>query len=241
MENFDKIQGKNRFEVFKQLQKNKTLIKMHLMGKDYDRLTIIIDLRIKKKESFFCIDYPKGFKEAVTNVDPWKIHFEFTFKDNIPHSFRTTGGEISEGNIWIKFPEVIERKQRRKHFRIEPPRDTKIHFNVNSIKMEMKVINISLGGLFGYFTGPEKAIQLKPILKIGQTLNNLELAFTFQEKNSKVNINQALVKRVEKKDPTNIYHYAIQFTDIENKEKKTLKELIYGFQRHFLKNRLPNY
>jgi len=50
MEEFNKIQGTNRLEIFKQLQKDKTFIKMHLLGKDYDRLTIITGIRTEKEE-----------------------------------------------------------------------------------------------------------------------------------------------------------------------------------------------
>lgn len=163
------IQGKRRFYIFKQLQKDKTFIKMRLSGKDYERLTIVTGIQTRKNTPFFLIDYPRGFKEVVSRVDVWKMRFEFIGDDNLTYIFRTSGGEISDDKILIRFPEVIERIQRRKHFRLETPFETKLHFEKKSIEFEMNVINISLRGVLAY------SVEKKAILKIAEDLRDFNL------------------------------------------------------------------
>jgi hypothetical protein len=60
--------------------------------------------------------------------------FDFVGKDKILYSFRTVVGRINGDDIWMEFPEFIERVQRRKFYRIAPPIGTKIYFEVDSGK-----------------------------------------------------------------------------------------------------------
>lgn len=239
MIDIESIQGKTRFAVLEQLKKNKTLIQLRLLGEDYERLTVIIDIRVKKNTSFFIIDYPEDFKEAVTDLDAWKFQFEFKGEDKLQYIFTTSGGQISEDGVWLEFPEIIERKQKRKHFRIEVPPGTKIYLKVGSIKREIDVINVSLGGVFGVLVGVKKEDKKKAILKAGKTLKHIQLEFPSLEEERRVHIKKARVIRTEKNPQTNRYQYAIQFTDIENDEENALTQHIYQLQREFLRKRIP--
>lgn len=239
MINIESIQGKTRFAVLEQLKKNKTLIQLRLLGGEYERLTVITDIRIIKNTSFFIIDYPEGFKEAVTYLDAWKFQFEFKGEDKLPYTFKTSGGQILEDGVWLEFPEIIERKQKRKHFRIDVPPGTKIHLKVGSIKREIDVINVSLGGILAVLVRLKKEDKKKAILKAGKTLKHIQLEFPSTEEERRVYIKKARVIRTEKNPQTNRYQYAIQFTGIEKDEENALTQHIYHLQREFLKKRIP--
>jgi len=225
------IENKERFIIFKQLEKDKTLIKMHLLGTDYDRLTMITGIRTRKKEKYFLIDNPKGFKEAVSRIDVLKVRFEFVGNDNLMYVFRTSGGKISGDKILIRFPEGIERIQRREHFRIETPFETKLYFEKDSVKFEMNILNISLGGNLAYSVGK------KAILKVGEEFRDLELVFPSENEDMVVRVEMALVRRVEEEQGMNQFRYGIYFVAIEKSDKKVLNEIIYELQKDYLRKR----
>jgi len=225
------IQGKDRFDIFEQLRKDKTLIQIRLLGTNYERLTIITGIRARKNMLFFLIDYPKGFKEAASDIGVWKMSFEFIGNDNLQYVFKTSDGEISGNEIWIRFPESIEKTQLRKHFRIEVLLGTKLHFEKKSDRFEMNVIDISLRGAL------VTSIQKNAILKSREDLIDVQLVFPSEEKDLMVNIKKASVKRVGKNAPMQRYTYGLYFTIIEKNEETALTKIIYELQRKLLQKR----
>ena len=137
----------------------------------------------------------------------------------------------------IRFPEFIERIQRRKHFRIETPYGSKLNFEVNSTRRELNLIDISLGGVFGVLARLKQEIQMKPILKIGGVLEHIEMIFPVKEGEQTVNIKKAAVVRFEEDPQTAKHRYAFQFKEIKRHDQRKLKELVYRFQREFLQKR----
>ena len=240
MEEIEKITNKKRFDIFNKLQKNQTLVKMRLIGKDYERLIIITGIRIYDNTSFIIIDYPRGFREAVTDIDIWKIYFEFKGEDELKYVFYSSGGKLSQNSIWIKFPEYIERHQRRKSFRLKVPPGTKIFFEIDSVKYKMEVIDISTGGALCVLTRLSKTDTIRRILKTGKELRDIELRFPGRKNEKRrVHIKKLVIIRSEPNPPSGRYYFAIQFTGIEKKQKKILTDMIYKMQRSFLRERLP--
>ncbi|MCJ7615370.1 MAG: PilZ domain-containing protein [Desulfobacterales bacterium] len=225
------IQGKIRFDIFEQLRKDKTLIQMHLLGTDYVQLTIVTEIRARKNMLFFLIDYPKGFKEAVSDIEVWGMRFEFIGSDNLQYVFKTSGGEISGNEIWIRFPESIEKTQRREHFRIEVPLGAKLHFKKKSAKFEMNIIDISLKGAL------VTSIQKHAILKFGEDLIDVQLVFPSEKEDLMLNIKKVSVKRAAKNPRMERYTYGLYFAIIEKQEETALTKIIYELQRKLLQKR----
>ncbi len=229
------IQGKNRFDILEQLRKDKTLIQIRLLGTDYKQLTIVTGIQTRKNMLFFLIDYTAGFKEAVSDVEVWKMRFEFTGNDNLQYVFRTSGGEIIGNEICIKFPESIKRIQRRAHFRIEVPLETKLHFKKKSADIEMDVINISLKGT------RVNCVQKNEILKSGENLGDVKLVFPSEKKNLVVHIKKVSVKKVKKDSQSKRYIYGLYFAKTEKNEETLLTKIISKLQRKFLQRRQRMY
>ena len=239
MEDSQKILGKNIISTLKQLQKDKTLVNMHIMGEDHESLTIVTGIRAKKTPALFRIDYSEGLRKALANINRSRIRFEFTGKDKTLHTFRTLGGEISGKEIWIRLPDVIERIQRREHFRLGVPLGTRLYFETPSAAYEMDIINVSVGGAFGVFGNLKKGIQEDVGLESGQILNDLQLEFPSKKDDLRVHVKKCVLKRMERDPQTKRYRYALHFSHIEKSEEKALIQIIYRFQREFLRTRLP--
>jgi len=236
----EEIRGKNRVDILRQLVDDRTLVQVQLPGKDYERLTVITGVKDMIGKPSFSIDYPEGFEEAVSGMQEWKLRFQFTGKDRLQYVFRTTGGRLSKGRIWIVFPRVVERRQRRRHFRLDVPPGTKLLLTVGSARCEMRVENVSIGGALGPLVCIEDMEEDGPLLRSGETLSHILLEFPSRGKKLKVHVKEASVIRWEqvngKRDE---YRYALQFKDMGTKEERTLAALIYKFQREYLRKRLP--
>jgi len=232
------IQDEGILRILKELQESKTLVKMRLQNKKYERLTLITSIIKKRKSPRFMIDYTTEFENAVADSEVWRLHFEFTGADNIKYVFNTTGGEFSRGNIWVNFPAVVERYQRREDFRLEAPAKTRLFFNLNTDAYELLVKNVSLGGALGVLGILNKKLEHELKQHNDQILENIELAFPEKHKKKiSITIKQAQINRLERNTLTNNYEYALQFKEIDEENELRLTNLIYHFQRDYLRKR----
>jgi len=240
MDNPEIIRDKRRFDIFKQLQNDKTLVKMYVLGRQYERLTVVTATRFEKKTPYFLIDHPEGFTKAVANDDNCRIHFEFVGNDNLVYTFKTTGKATIGGKICIRFPEVITRVQRRRNFRMVPPLGTKMYISKSLGRLEMNVVDISQGGALVLPVNLDMQDPNGSVFKVGSKLRNIELTFPFEEKVFKVHVDEAQVRRLGKQPVTNRINLALQFTDIDKNQQKILIDLIFTHQRNTLRKRMSN-
>jgi c-di-GMP-binding flagellar brake protein YcgR len=234
MESTEILTGKNLGRFLEDLKESGSVIRMNLLGRDYERLTMIIGVQNRKEPFHFLIDYPGEFEKAVKKIGPWKIRFEFLGKNRGTYRFRTLGGRISEGEISIPFPEKIERIQRRGSFRMEAPPSAKMIVSRNAKCHEFSVINLSEGGVLLKMDRNEAN---GPAFQTGDYLEKPAILLSESSGQTQVNIKEALIRRVEKIPGTLSYRYAIQFTELKPETRRELRDLIYRFQRDFLKKR----
>ena len=234
----EKIAGQQILGLFEELRHNGTFLRLHLPQKDYSHLTHVLDLRKRRKDTFFLIDYPAGFPETNADIEMCSIDFEFTDKDNGNYFFSTRGAEIIDRNIWVKLPQIVKREQRRKLYRLTAPSGTKLHVNLHSNRYELKVIDISLGGSLGVLAGIQHGDPQDPILSYAGLFQDVEIVFPPEKENLRVTIRSAKVKRLGENPLTKQHEYALQFLEIDQIQTKILTDLIYRFQREYLRNRL---
>ena len=232
MEDTDRIYGGKRFALFDQLQKNRIVVKLSLLGEEYERLTIINGVVTENETPYVIIDIPIGFRETLQDEKKKKVLFDFIGNDKILYSFSTMVGRINENDIWIEFPEFIEKVQRRKFYRIAPPVGTKIYFEVDFREYEASVVNLSEGGLL--ITQSEQ-FQKEVKLSDGEYVKNINLICEEQRLRFQIGIKEGVIKRLVKNPNTSRYTYAIQFIGIEDREKKELQDWIFRVQREFLR------
>ncbi|MBW1768503.1 MAG: PilZ domain-containing protein [Deltaproteobacteria bacterium] len=234
MEDKDRIYGKQRFALFDQLQKDRVVIKLNLLGKDYERLTIITGVVTENGTPYVLIDIPGEFRETLQDDKKGRVLFDFIGNDRIPCSFRTVVHRITKDDIWLEFPESIERIQRRKHYRIAPPIGTRIHFQVDEGKYEANIVNLSQGGALII---QSERLHKEVKLSEGEYKKNVKLICQEKDLGLKILIKKALVRRILKNSETGKYSYALQFIDIENSIQRELNDWIYRAQREFLRKR----
>ncbi len=238
MQKPEKIEGDNLVNIFKTLKEDKTLIKMRLPGKNYECLTIITNVFPHKNKSAFMIDSPKDFRSVFSDLKVVKMHFEFTGKDNLSYTFKTSGGEIFHDEVKITFPDFINRKQRRKDFRLEVPPGTKLHVKINAKLFKMTVLDVSLGGTLIALVGSMPESENKHFFKVGEVFEDIELLFPMDGKFFKSKINKASIVRVVKDSLKPKKCCGLQFVSIDNNEEKALTKFIYKYQQQFLRKRL---
>ncbi len=234
MESTEILTGGKLGSFFENLRKDRSVIRMNLLGQNYERLTMIVGVQNRKEPFQFHIDYPSEFEKAVRKNDPWKIRFEFMGKDRVTYRFRTLGGHISGGDISIPFPEMIERIQRRGSFRIDAPPSSKMVVSNHAKFFELSVINLSESGVL---VEMDRGMANKPVFQTGDYLEKPTILVSESNGHTQVNIKEALVKRVERPSGSLSYRYALQFTELKAMTRRELRDLIYKSQRNFLRRR----
>jgi hypothetical protein len=236
---FEDSIGKNKIQaIFERMKSGNSLIRMKLMGKDYEKLTIIGDIRCIGKAMYLLIDCPNGFVDLIDDASR-QIQFEFTGPDKLSYYFYADIAKIDSGNIWILFPDLIRRRQLRHDFRVDVPYGTQMTFKKNGERLTNQVINLSLGGSFGALISSHNMVPPVWPLCVGDVLSDIELIFKTKIFEQRVSIRKASIVRFEENPVLHGYCCAIHFVNMDKSERKALTELIYVIQREYLQKRLP--
>jgi c-di-GMP-binding flagellar brake protein YcgR len=234
----ENIKGGKITKAFEKLLQNKTLLTIALDNSNYEHLTRVTSLTTRNKTPYFTIDPPEGFAEAVADIGPWYIHFEFTGSDKVKYRFKTIDGEMKGRQIFIKAPRKIERLQRRRLFRIEAPKGTRLCFTLHAVQYELRVINISLGGSLSAVVQTNRQGSAPPLTP-AQVLTEVELIFPQNLKRQPVKIKTVQIKRMKKNPETTHVEVAFEFYELSKGNEILLNDLIYRLQRQYLRKRLP--
>jgi c-di-GMP-binding flagellar brake protein YcgR len=235
----EKIKGGAIPKLFEELLYAKTHLKLTLVDTDYEHLTLISALVNRNKAPHFIIDTPEGLEQAAADIDPWHLHFEFTEKDHIKYTFTTTGGEIGNNRIYVKYPREIKRWQRRELFRLKAPAGTKLYLTQHTARHELDVINISIGGTLAALVQTSPHDLENPPFADTQLLKDIELIFPSEIMRQPIKIKTIQVKRIKKNSEKTGCVVALEFNAISTGEEKRLTDLIYRLQRQHLRHRLP--
>lgn len=225
------ISGKQKQHLLDQLKKEKAALQLVLIGRDYEKLTMISGQENEKGKAFLLIDCPRGFSEDVPEHKGASATLEFQGKDRVQYAFKSRIDRVSEFDIWLEMPEYIERVQRRQSFRISPPHGTKISFHIQMKPVEAEPVNLSEGGMLLHPLGGEHA------LKVGETIRNLRLRCRLENLSAEIKVEKALVRRAQTHPKTGQVSYALQFQEIDLREKRALREFILNCQREVLRRR----
>lgn len=235
MEFVNRIQGRKTVSVFEDLRTQRSPMRFHVLGRGYERLTIVTGLESRDGRMFILIDLPNHFENDVPDWAGERVQLEFTDKDRIPHSCRTQIDHLDGDDLWLVFPPHINRMQRRRYFRVEPPAGTRLSFSFQGFSMEAPVLNISMGGAF--VNSPDKLDTRAVTLQAGMSLYDLLLVGAMAEEKVEVRIKRAEVVRVEKIPEHSRINSAVQFFRMDRTDEALLERFIYHSQRAFLRKR----
>lgn len=234
-----KLQGTKMVDLFRFLVESRTILSMHLLSSEYERLTCVIEVRETDKPNQIVVDLPNDFKKFAENRTELNLRFNFNGPDKLEYIFSTTGGRYGSQSLILPFPAYVERLQRRRDFRLQTPPGTQMHFQCKNLNGTLDLINISLGGTFGVFKlkGPVKSKQ--PLLKVRQPIYRISISFIGQsvQERQAIQIEKAEVVRVEKDKATHQHKYAFEFKYMDKGEKQKLVDAIYRLQREYLQRR----
>jgi c-di-GMP-binding flagellar brake protein YcgR len=239
MSESEKIKGAAIPKLFEELLQHKTLLKLTVVDTDDEHLTPITAMVNRNKVPHLVIDAPEGLEHAIAEIDPWHFHFEFTGKDHIKYTFRTIGGEIDHHRIYVKCPGEVERWQRRELFRLNAPVGTKLCLPHDTVRYELDVIDISIGGTLATLVRTSSHDLETPPFDEAQILTNMELAFPSEIMRQPIKIKTVRLKRLKLNSEKTGYEVAFEFDKISTREQKRLTDLIYRLQRQALRHRLP--
>lgn len=226
----ENVRGKDVLNLIDEVRRGKTLVNMRLLENDVEILTVIDGIQTSRKGQIFAVDVPEDLKKGLDAIDYRTLEFEFMDSNKVPCEFTASTAEISADRIWVMFPDVIYREQKRDDFRVEVPLRTSLCFRKDTVQYKMNVSNISMGGLLITLRVGARDAQ---ILSVGEKLRDIELVFQSES----VQVREALVIRMEEGIPGRSIHFGVQFIGIHGDERRVLKELLYKLQRLVLARR----
>jgi c-di-GMP-binding flagellar brake protein YcgR len=226
----ENIRGRDILNLIEQVHRDRTLINMRLLDSDMELLTLIDDIQTSKRGWLFSVDLAPDLKQRLDSTNDPSLRFEFTDANKVPCEFITSPVEISTDRVWLLFPDVIHREQKREHFRIETPIGTRVCFQKNGEAHQLNVSDISMGGILA-------TVRIKGrhrhILSVGDRLLDIDICFP----STRLRIREAVVIRQEERMSPLTLYYGIQFKAVDIDENRSLKEILYSLQREFLARR----
>lgn len=233
MPNFENIEGNKISNIFRQLIKQRILVKVFLRKCDFENLTLVTAAQDDGKVQTFRIDAPKGLHAAIAEAETTILSFEFTSTDHVAHRFDAEIDAVSRNDVSLRYPSFIQRRQQRDNFRVKVPSDSHAVVTIEDTQIRMEIENISLGGLYCYCPNRHKQL-LSPETE----LSDMELSFMLKCDCCTIQIQRVQVKRTEPKHRPRHFGVAFEFIQIKRNAKKQLVQQIYELQRVFLQNRL---
>jgi c-di-GMP-binding flagellar brake protein YcgR len=237
MNSAEKITGDKIFKLINQLKKEKSILRLNILGTGYEGLSIVLGIKMINESPCLILDFPAGARESILNSQGKKTIIEFNDKDRILYTLRSIVERVSEDDICILVPNVVYRLQRRQYFRIISPIGTKVIINEGYKSYEFNMIDISEGGTL--ISQPAAFHDANLFFKGAQK----PLLIIFYEGNAKrtIRVNKAEIKRIEKIPETSCINYGVQFIDCDKKEENTIRNFVFSRQRMLLqKKRFPD-
>ncbi len=239
MDSSDIIKNRQLVELINYLYDRQVLVKMSIPENDFEFLTIISGIHNMGSAYFFRIDDSEDkniFQNNISNPNI-AIHFEFNGKDRLPYIFKTDCVKTVDNDLWVKFPEQINRIQKRKNFRVAVPEGSTLYLSKDETEYVLSIINLSASGVYARYAIKNRNDKLLDLSK-KESVQDLELLLTIPgESDFNAFIKKAIVRRVEIKKELNYIGYAFEFFKINNEYKKDLIRFIYLVQRELLKKR----
>jgi len=235
----EKIKGGAIAKLFKELLHYQTLLKLTLVEGEYENLTLITHLVNRNNEPHFIIDSPEGLEQAAATIGSWRLRFEFTGKDQIKYTFTVTDARIDDNRIYIKYPTEMTRWQRRGLFRIGAPASTRLCLTHDTVRHELEVINISIGGTLAALVETRSRQFEEVPFADKQFLKNIELLFPPEIMPTPIRIKAVQIRRIKLNSEKAGYEVGFEFHEIDIDEEKRLTDLIYRLHRQQLRKRLP--
>ena len=103
LQDSEKISGNKLVDVFRRLQKDRTILRLNLIGKGYEGLTIVTDIRADNGYPYLLIDYPGGSGKTIADSEGGRAFFEFSGEDNKLYGLGTNYLPTISTGYTIKF------------------------------------------------------------------------------------------------------------------------------------------
>jgi c-di-GMP-binding flagellar brake protein YcgR len=232
MEDSEKIYGEYRFALLQDLLTGRSPVSFKIEGTEFEKLTFVTGFKQVKTTSYLLVDRFKGLSGALSAGRDVRLHF--TGSDKIQYSFKTRIHEIADHDIWLEFPEFIERIQRRKHFRVVTPLGTGVLLPKNEKTYEGHAVNLSMVGVL--FKEAERAEE-RSEWNVGEEMEQVQVFWSRDLVSTSISVKKSRVQRVVKDPVTGRCWCALHFLELDNEEEEKLREFIYMSQREALKRR----
>jgi c-di-GMP-binding flagellar brake protein YcgR len=182
--------GESILKTLQAMIEDRVVGKIEIPETKYSWVTIILDIKRIKGNSFLSIERIDGLESLLSKFPNREVSLEFMDKGGVPCRFRTRVVEYRPNDIWSELPKEIYRIQKRQYFRINAPPGAEITFKMGPAQKEKgEVKNLCEGGV-AFFT--EKDLNLNA----GDLINELYLNIPEGNEQLSFYVPQAMIRRM---------------------------------------------
>ena len=225
-------------DTFYTLKETGTFIRLQIPDRDYERIVIVSDIRTATEIPLIAIDCPAGMADILADgAQQPRLNFEFTGPDGLRYHFTADDAFIHGNTLLITVPKQLERVQRRNDFRLTAPLGAHFYFTAGDQRKRVKMLDASISGTSGILICLKNGIRQSPPVEFGQTILNLKLAFTVNEKEKVIPVRECEVRRMDRLPQKGRYRMAVTFTRMDADCRAQLREYLLSQQRRMLQIR----
>lgn len=201
---------------------------------------VVSDIRTKRRKLYLVIRDSDALRSALRDSPDMRMALAFTDRNSVPHSCEIHHHKLTKSDIWLELPETIERHQRRRIFRLEAPSGSELNLNIGGEDYSLLLIDVSINGALGLLSHIKPQPDASALARQGETISNAVLVFQTKSGPQRIQIAECTVRRLEPHQASGKMQYGLEFTAIDEENEQQLTEMIYEFQREYLRRRRQN-
>jgi len=237
MEPGEYLEGERLVQVIDLLESNRNFLKAGLAEGSNQWLCLVTGQAEKDGLRYFELDLPGSLK-PFPYPEGTVFSFEFIGSDRLTYAFVAKVQEARAQSVWFRFPERMERRQRRRDFRIGTGFDPKGILKVGGEERPILIENFSTGGMLFRYAETGAAVPGHPP---DSMMEDVELVIRHGKKNleKRIRIRRCRVCRSEPDERNGGTRFAVHFAELDLDQENRLTQLILSIQRELLRKRLP--
>jgi c-di-GMP-binding flagellar brake protein YcgR len=144
------INGEKLTSLLRYLIDSRHLCKIMIPNSSYCWITLLSGIQKEGPSNSLLIDGVPGFEQALSQSKGREVVLEYVDSGRVLCHFsaRVLKTDLNLKMIWVEYPEVIYRVQRRTFYRLKAPARTEMTFRSSPEKEERaEVLDYSLGGV----------------------------------------------------------------------------------------------
>jgi len=198
---------------------------------------VVNDVRIHRGRTILILEEAALLRAVLTEHPGTRLLLTFTDRNHVPHTCEVVDHQLRDTQIGLMLPPVVTRHQRRKIFRLEAPSGAELELRMEKQSCRLLLLDVSIGGALGLLAAAQSDAVAGLLGENGRTIADAYLIFPNPTGRQRIRIAECAIRRQSIHRPSGKIQFAVEFNTLDGAEAQRLTELIYEYQRTYLRRR----